>query len=84
MLRVMSAWVSTVQCLPWWAGPFGPFVSLFSFKMVMLTLRFILWDNFIDALFKIKSQVSDKKANLTTVDECTFWCLVNNQIDFKK
>ena len=41
-------------------GPLQPFVSLFSFKLAMLTLRFILRDNFIGALLKIKSQVSYK------------------------
>ena len=62
VIKIKHQIINAIQCLPWWAGPFGPFVSLFSFKMVMLTLRFILWDNFIDALFEIKSKVSDKKS----------------------
>ena len=63
-------------------GPLQPFVSLFSFKLAMLTLRFILRDNFIGALLKIKSQVSYKKAI------CRQWMsalsgalLVNNRIE---
>ena len=63
-------------------GPLQPFVSLFSFKLAMLTLRFILRDNFIGALLKIKSQVSYKKSI------CRQWMsalsgalLVNNQIE---
>ena len=31
-------------------GHFGPCIFLFAFKMVMLTLRLILWSTFIDAL----------------------------------
>ena len=57
VIKIKHQIINAIQCLSWWVGPFGLFVSLISFKMVMLTLRFILWDNFIDALLKEKISI---------------------------